>query len=664
HDQLWKWDPAVLPLDSGAADAPALARACPLPAICGHVVLALRRLREATARSPRPDAGTVLDGLDRLDRLDHAPADLCPSDPARLARCRTIKQAIHGLDRTFCLTPRSARETRAACNLAPENVVWATAVPEAGAAGPGADVRTAFGLGRERGVLCFSRMTREKNIALALAAFALARRQAPEALADAALWVAGQCLPEHEPYRDELRGLADLLGIGAQVRFLGTVDDAAMRGLFDAASAFVCTQSADWNMSTMQALARGCPAAVFAGYDLPPGLAGSPGVRATARTTAELARHLAGLMALPERPAPLDESGRRALADLTFFNYAQTIVGAFRAPFHRPNPDLAAPGLPERTPAELAREQAPAELARAEALLDQGRHDPALSVLNRLEWAAGPGAAPAALTARVEAARLAAGRRSLFPADVRPTAHRGPAMETFRNRHAGQRCFILGNGPSLKRLDLPRLKGEITFGVNGLFHIFDEMGFQPTYYVVEDTFVAEDNAAAINALTGMQRFFGRYLQYCLDDAPDVTWMNVVFDYENYPDFPHFGPDAAERLWVGGTVSYLNLQLAYFMGFSEVYLAGFDHSYRIPADARVEGACITSASDDPNHIHPAYFGKGKRWHDPLLWRMELAYWRARQAFEAAGRRVCNASAGGMLEVFPRVDFANLFPAAPR
>ncbi|MDY6986512.1 MAG: glycosyltransferase [Thermodesulfobacteriota bacterium] len=236
------------------------------------------------------------------------------------------------------------------------------------------------------------------------------------------------------------------------------------------------------------------------------------------------------------------------------------------------------------------------------------------------------------------------------------------SLALFSNKYAGKRAFIIGNGPSLKRTDLTKLKDEITFGVNSIFYLFDEMGFKPTFYVVEDTLVAEDRAAEINELTGMVKIFGNYLNYCLEDKDDVLWANVIFDYSGYRGFPHFSRDASECLWVGGTVSYLCMQLAYFMGFQEVYLIGFDHSYTIPDDAKVEGTIITSASDDPNHFHPGYFGKGKRWHDPRVDRMELAYRKAKQAFEADGRAIYNATSGGKLEVFPRVPYDSLFHTA--
>lgn len=231
----------------------------------------------------------------------------------------------------------------------------------------------------------------------------------------------------------------------------------------------------------------------------------------------------------------------------------------------------------------------------------------------------------------------------------------------FKNKHRGERVFIIGNGPSLNKCDLSLLGNEYSFGVNS---IFLKDGFMPTYYVVEDTFVAEDRHKEIHALRGTTKFFGNYLRYCIPESPETVWMNVRADYGNYPNFPNFSKNAARELWVGGTVIYLCLQLAYFMGFSEVDLIGIDHSYTIPTDAEISnvretGADILSNSGDPNHFHPDYFGKGYRWHDPKVDRMERAYVRALQAFGADGRIIRNATVGGKLEVFERVNYKDLF-----
>ena len=223
----------------------------------------------------------------------------------------------------------------------------------------------------------------------------------------------------------------------------------------------------------------------------------------------------------------------------------------------------------------------------------------------------------------------------------------------------GKFVFVIGNGPSLNKIDLTKLKDEVTIGVNSIFLAHDQMGFYPTHYVVEDIFVAEDRTSEIAAIKGPQKWFGNYLRYCLKDEEDVNWINVRCRYDNYKNFPYFSRNIGREAWTGGTVSYICLQLAYFLGAKEVYLVGFDHSYKIPDDASVDGLNLTSNSDDPNHFHPDYFGKGYRWHDPKVDRMETALAKAKVAFEADGRRIVNATAGGMLEVFERTDFESIF-----
>ncbi len=232
-------------------------------------------------------------------------------------------------------------------------------------------------------------------------------------------------------------------------------------------------------------------------------------------------------------------------------------------------------------------------------------------------------------------------------------------LRQFGDKHKNDRCFIIGNGPSLNEMDLSRLKSEFTFGVNAIYLNHAEMGFYPTYYAVEDVFVAEDRSSEINAYRESTKFIGNHLRYCLKTDANTVWLNVVFNFANYEDFPHFSQNVPRQIFVGGTVSYQCMQLAHFMGFKEVYLIGFDHNYTIPKDALIGHNVITSVSDDPNHFSGAYFGAGKRWHDPNMERMEQAYGKARLNFENSNRKIVNATLGGNLEVFERVDYNSLF-----
>jgi hypothetical protein len=240
-----------------------------------------------------------------------------------------------------------------------------------------------------------------------------------------------------------------------------------------------------------------------------------------------------------------------------------------------------------------------------------------------------------------------------------PITQNEKQLLSFKNKHSGKRVFIIGNGPSLNSLDLSFLKNELTFGVNGIYLNYEKMKFMPTYYVVEDVFVAEDRADEINSLKNTIKFYGNYLDYCIKKGENVIWTNTIVNYNDYKDFPHFSTNASRSLWVGGTVSYLNLQLAYYMGFKEVYLIGFDHNYTIPTSALIEGCDIKSTEDDTNHFNPNYFGKGYRWHDPEVLRMEKALYKAKLYFEKDNRRIYNATKGGKLEVFDRIDYNSLF-----
>jgi hypothetical protein len=230
-------------------------------------------------------------------------------------------------------------------------------------------------------------------------------------------------------------------------------------------------------------------------------------------------------------------------------------------------------------------------------------------------------------------------------------------IRSLKNKHQGQRAFLIGNGPSLNDIDLNLLKNEITFGTNSIF--LNHSGFYPKYYIVEDVLVAEDRASEINGYKlPTYKFFGNYLSYVLSKSENTLWLNVFFRYDEYADFPNFSENALRCVWTGGTVSYLGMQLAYYMGITELYMVGFDHNYDIPSDVKQEGNRLTSQSSDVNHFHPDYFGKGLRWHDPRVDRMEMAYERAKEYFEKSNKKIFNATAGGHLEVFERVDFNSI------
>lgn len=90
-----------------------------------------------------------------------------------------------------------------------------------------------------------------------------------------------------------------------------------------------------------------------------------------------------------------------------------------------------------------------------------------------------------------------------------------------------------------------------------------------------------------------------------------------------------------------------------MGLREVYLLGIDLSYSVPKDET--GDVIISKIQDVNHLHPGYFGPGKRWHQPKVERMARSFAYAGEFFQSNGNALYNATLGGNLEDLPRTDF---------
>jgi hypothetical protein len=220
----------------------------------------------------------------------------------------------------------------------------------------------------------------------------------------------------------------------------------------------------------------------------------------------------------------------------------------------------------------------------------------------------------------------------------------------FRNRHAGQRCFIIGNGPSLQHTDLSRLRHETTFGLNRIYLMFPKLGFQTSYFVAVNTLVVEQCANDIQALQ-MPRFITWRGRRWLKEASNIVYLDT-----DYTPPESFATDAAGRVFEGSTVTYVALQLAYHMGFDDVILVGVDHNFETQGPANVT---VVSQGEDRDHFSPEYFGKGFRWQLPDLEASERAYRLAKRAFEADGRRVRDATVGGKLTIFPKVDYDDLF-----
>ena len=274
-------------------------------------------------------------------------------------------------------------------------------------------------------------------------------------------------------------------------------------------------------------------------------------------------------------------------------------------------------------------------------------------------------------------------RRMRYHLSPAPWSNAG-RLERLRGFYRGQRCFVMGNGPSLNDTPLNLLEGEYVWGFNRCHLLFDRIAWRPAFYTSVDDRVVPDTAPEINRLVGdlpdtlffFPKAFG--LHGLIKPAHNVLWFEQRMMDPSRGARGYFSLDPTDFLRTPNTVTITALQLAVYMGFDPIYLIGCDTSYTVPDDViaegagrdpgtgeKIEGYNLTSLRDnDPNHFDPTYFGKGAKWHAPNVNGMLYGYRCAKEICDVEGVRVFNATVGGQLEIFPRVRFETLFEAQRR
>lgn len=251
---------------------------------------------------------------------------------------------------------------------------------------------------------------------------------------------------------------------------------------------------------------------------------------------------------------------------------------------------------------------------------------------------------------------LRTGRDALTVANEWPNARFHPwrvesirKLAALKNTHTGDRCFIIGNGPSLKNTDLAKLKNEFSIGMNRFYMAFPELGFNSSILLTVNDLVIEQCADDLRKLP-IPTFVSWRGRKFIQPADNLHYL-----YTSYV-LPRFNPDATGRLWEGATVTYVAMQLAFFLGFKQVILIGVDHNFTTKG---TPNTTVVSTGDDPNHFNPGYFGKGFRWQLPDLETSENAYKMAKSAYQKVNREIIDATVGGKLTVFPKIAYESIF-----
>lgn len=219
-------------------------------------------------------------------------------------------------------------------------------------------------------------------------------------------------------------------------------------------------------------------------------------------------------------------------------------------------------------------------------------------------------------------------------------------ISTLKGCLKDKRIFIIATGPSLRKEDLEKLhiENEVTMSMNGIIYLLEQVKWKPQFYVASDGIMIreyEANMDIVEALSETKKIFSdNYLEFWEREHDEKYYC---FHQQQQPYNIEFSEECEKQVFSGSTVVYACLQLAVYMGVSEIYLLGCDFSFSNNMD------------DAQNHC----YNKPTKGYVFDFDNVKRAYEKAKEYAEAHGVVIKNATRGGKLEVFERVDFDSLF-----
>lgn len=223
-------------------------------------------------------------------------------------------------------------------------------------------------------------------------------------------------------------------------------------------------------------------------------------------------------------------------------------------------------------------------------------------------------------------------------------------FEKIKNSHVGERCFVIGNGPSLTPQDLDLLKGEYCFAANQIFFIFDKTEWRPNVYLTANTDTVAGYFQEIQNIDAEYKFIdSKALDYGIEISDALYLKHGCFSAEE----ERFSSDIAKYYYNGGTITYTAMQVAVYMGFSEIYLLGVDNNYS--NEKKRDGKEIHNKVQD--HFYEQKNESAEKLNlyatvdiDHLTEYFELA----KKYADLHGVKIWNATRGGKLEIYPRIE----------
>ncbi|MXO67070.1 hypothetical protein [Altericroceibacterium endophyticum] len=219
------------------------------------------------------------------------------------------------------------------------------------------------------------------------------------------------------------------------------------------------------------------------------------------------------------------------------------------------------------------------------------------------------------------------------------------SLEQLKDRYRGKPMLIVGNGPSLNKTPLDQFLDVPSIGMNKIDLLFDRTRWRPSMILCTNNVVVKQHSESF-LKSNIPIFLAWKSRWFLKSkrSKSIHFFNI-FGSED------FKPDIVQGVGSGATVTYAALQFAYYMGADPVIIVGVDHNFDRTGDSNVYEKRVGA---DVNHFDPNYFAGGTIWGIPNLNASEEVFLRAKQAFDKDNRKIYDATVGGKLQIFDKID----------
>lgn len=249
-------------------------------------------------------------------------------------------------------------------------------------------------------------------------------------------------------------------------------------------------------------------------------------------------------------------------------------------------------------------------------------------------------------------------------------------MSEYQNDRIGKVIYVMGNGPSLNRIDVGKLHDRDTISFNRAYIAYEDWGFYPKFYMVVDRIVLENIKEKIKALmdtTPIERFFlPAWSADYFGPHPKVQYLHFK---RKFPLDRWFWGNSFHRLSLIANVGATSIPVMRIMGYDTAIILGTDCNYqeqnikKVEIEVNKKNAARkivykSSGDEDPNHFRPDYFGKGTEYSKPQQQNHYNGWKFIARNMKRKKMNIILCSPGSTLtDLFPSEDFSTVIQQFP-